>query len=782
MNQLIGQRIGNYQLEALLGEGGMGAVYRARDVHLNRVVALKVMNQRLARDPEFQRRFLQEAQAAARLKHPSIVQIYHFDNRQGLLYMAMAYVPGLTLGATMRRLAASKQVILLSESLALIAQVADALGYAHRQGVFHRDIKPDNVLLEPLDVPDREGDPPLRAVVTDFGLAKLREGGVETQTGMFLGTMPYMSPEQCRGRNIDGRSDIYSLGILLFQLVSGRLPFEVKTPADAAEKHIREMPPLPRTFRPDLPQEIEAIILKTLAKRPEERQQTGEELARDLRQAAAALSGEVLTQLAPATSITSLVTEIMSEPGQIPAPTLGSDLSLFADSDTLIIQQEGQEDQKQPLAKATIVIGRAQGNDIVLEAAGISRQHLRLERTTTGWQLIDLGSSNGTWVKGSKLLPNIPEPWELGQVVRIGSFMLRWQPATTTSPGTYPAPRSSAIMPPTSSGATQILTMDGQLGIVVDPTHVEINAGETARVQLDLFNQGITVDHFHPEVEGLPAEWVTISQVPVQLMPDGTVSLPFAIHPPRHSSASAGRHRYRLHLFSQARRQAVGTIEGSVTIRPFIQFAIDAQPTQLQHGGICRVNVRNEGNASGSYRVLGRDSAEALQFEGQQTSLTIEPGQTAVVPLKIQAKTRPLMGRARPYPFRVDVATTGQEAQTRSGSLEVKPRIPGWVLTLIPILLALLCGGGLFGYQWYEGNLQTATAVALQAVVSQETAVAQTTQVALATQAANDDDGDGLSNTAEGAGGTDPQNPDTDGDGLLDGGTSLGRESTGTRQ
>ncbi|MCZ7666803.1 MAG: serine/threonine protein kinase [Chloroflexi bacterium] len=172
MKDLIGQQLDNYRIESLLGEGGMGDVYKARDMNLNRVVAIKVMDERLAKQPQFQQRFQQEAQAAARLKHPSIVQIYHFDNFQGILYMAMTYVPGQTLGKYLHQMVKSQQVVLLKESLSLVAQVADALGYAHRQGVVHRDIKPDNVLLEALDAPDREGEPPVRAVVTDFGLAK----------------------------------------------------------------------------------------------------------------------------------------------------------------------------------------------------------------------------------------------------------------------------------------------------------------------------------------------------------------------------------------------------------------------------------------------------------------------------------------------------------------------------------------------------------------------------------------------------------------------------------
>ncbi|GIK55930.1 MAG: protein kinase [Chloroflexi bacterium] len=622
MNDLTGQQIDQYRMEALLGEGGMGTVYRARDVHLNRLVALKIMRQSLARQPEFQQRFLQEAQAAARLKHPSIVQIYHFGNRQGLLYMAMAYVPGATLGTYVRRLQETRQILQLSESLSLLAQVAEALGYAHRQGVVHWDIKPDNVLLETLDQPDREGEPPVRAVVTDFGLAKLLEGGVETQTGTFLGTMPYMSPEQCRGRHIDGRSDIYSLGILLYQLVTGRLPFEIRTPAEAAEKHIRELPPLPHAIRPGLPAALESLILKAIAKQPEERFQTGEEMARALREQARSdmtvLEAQAVdTSPAPkgvtTATVVSLVTQLMPEMSQGIAPSVSSGLAAPAGTDYLIIQRQGEADLTISLDKSKLTIGRSQGNDIVLDAAGVSRQHARLERTTGGWQILDTGSSNGTFVKTSQLLPNIPEPLEPGQVVRVGPFFLRWQ-AAASAVAAADKPQWSRTVRAGQSGVTQLLSMDGQLGILVNPTNVDVTPGGRAEIQIELMNHGPLVDHFELHLSLLPAAWVTLPPEPVQLMPGGTVSLPFTIHPPRHSSATAGRHPYQLEIFSASTRQRVATIKGNVTIAPFARYKVEAQPTQLTNQGFCRVTVQNEGNSPATYAVQARDPAAALNF------------------------------------------------------------------------------------------------------------------------------------------------------------------------
>jgi serine/threonine protein kinase len=218
MTNLIGRQLDNYRIDALLGEGGMGSVYRAYDVNLARPVAVKVMHRQFANKEVFRQRFLQEAQAAARLSdHASIVNIYDFGLEGEYLFMVMEYVPGASLGIFIKRLHEQQQVVKLSETLLILAQVADAPGYAHRRGVVHRDVKPDNVLLRPLEEPDRPGELPIRAVVTDFGLAKLIEGGVQTQTGTFMGTLPYMSPEQCMGRELDGRSDIYALGVLLYQ-------------------------------------------------------------------------------------------------------------------------------------------------------------------------------------------------------------------------------------------------------------------------------------------------------------------------------------------------------------------------------------------------------------------------------------------------------------------------------------------------------------------------------------------------------------------------------------
>ena len=307
----IGQQIENYRIDDVIGEGGMGTIFRATDVNLMRPVAVKVMHGELAEDATFQGRFLQEARAAARLDHPSIVRIYHFGRESGLLYIVMELVDGLSLGAYLRQLTKLNQVVRLEETLSLVAQAADALGYAHRQGVIHRDVKPDNILVKRLDRPDRPGDPPLRAMVTDFGLARLMDMEQDTQAGMMMGTLPYMSPEQVLDRPIDGRSDIYSLGVVLYQLATGKLPLDIRSPERAMAAHQYEEVPAPRAVHAGVPVGVELIILRALSRRPENRYQTAEDLAAELRRTAASLGNQEARAFAEDSdsTVVSMVTE-----------------------------------------------------------------------------------------------------------------------------------------------------------------------------------------------------------------------------------------------------------------------------------------------------------------------------------------------------------------------------------------------------------------------------------------------------------------------------------------
>lgn len=318
-DDLIGRQFGNYRIDAVIGDGGMGAVYRATDVTLDRPVAVKVMHGELAADPVFQRRFLQEARAAARLDHPSIVRVYQFGQGEDLIYMVMELIDGVSLGAYLRQLARQNQVVRLEETLALIAQVAEALGYAHRQGVIHRDIKPDNILVKRLDRPDRTDEPPLRAMVTDFGLAKLMETDLDTLVGQMMGTLLYMSPEQALDRPVDGRSDLYSLGVVLYQLATGKLPLVIQTPAEAVEAHQVGSIPMPSEVHPGVPAEVERIIMKALARNPDNRYQSGEALAADLRRAAAGVTTQEAIAFAadPDSTIVTMVTEFPTPVRQV---------------------------------------------------------------------------------------------------------------------------------------------------------------------------------------------------------------------------------------------------------------------------------------------------------------------------------------------------------------------------------------------------------------------------------------------------------------------------------
>lgn len=269
---LTGQTLGKYRLLERLGQGGMAQVYKAYQPDLDRFVAVKVLHPHLTADDEFAERFRREARAIAALEHPHIVRIYDFDTDGALAFLVMEYLQGSSLRERLRELERQSERMSLREVGRIVCALTDALDYAHRRGIVHRDLKPSNVLLT-LDG---------RPVLTDFGIARMIDATLITESGGTLGTPAYMSPEQGQGQPGDARSDIYALGVLLYRLCTGRLPFDADTPYAVILKHITAPLPAPRSLRPDLPEAVERVILKALAKKPEDRQQTAGELGQAL--------------------------------------------------------------------------------------------------------------------------------------------------------------------------------------------------------------------------------------------------------------------------------------------------------------------------------------------------------------------------------------------------------------------------------------------------------------------------------------------------------------------
>ena len=260
---------GRYELTHLIARGGMAQVYRAMDRQLERPVALKVLFPELSVDRTFVERFRREAQAAANLSHPNIVPVFDWGEDDGSYFIVMEYVEGRPLSAVLR----DPQPMPPRQIATIGAGVAAALAFAHRHGVVHRDVKPGNVLITP------DGD----VKVTDFGIARAMNTEESlTQTGAVMGTAAYFSPEQAEGKGVDSRSDIYSLGVVLYEMAVGRPPFTGDSPVAVASKHVRDMPVLPREANPTVPPALEAVIMKAMAKNPDDRYGSAEELRADL--------------------------------------------------------------------------------------------------------------------------------------------------------------------------------------------------------------------------------------------------------------------------------------------------------------------------------------------------------------------------------------------------------------------------------------------------------------------------------------------------------------------
>ncbi|MDH3320575.1 MAG: serine/threonine protein kinase [Betaproteobacteria bacterium] len=301
-------KLGRFEVLAEIGRGAMGIVYKAKDPMLERVVAIKTINMGMDRDGAemYEKRFYQEARAAGGLNHPNIVTVYDIGKTETECYMAMEYIEG----AELRSLLLPAKPLPVPRALSIAAQVAEGLAYAHERGVVHRDIKPANIMV-----------PESGAVkITDFGIARMRSSNVQTQTGMMMGSPKYMSPEQVIGKRADHRTDIFSLGVIFYEMLSGAAPFTGESVNAVMYQIVNFVPPAPSAINPASPAALDAIVAGMLAKSLEERFQSAAEIARGLREyelqtqgaAIGATSTLPLGALAPGTAPTVVGREVKS--------------------------------------------------------------------------------------------------------------------------------------------------------------------------------------------------------------------------------------------------------------------------------------------------------------------------------------------------------------------------------------------------------------------------------------------------------------------------------------
>ena len=799
MTNLIGQTLNKrYRLDALLGDGGMGTVYRAADLNLERQVAIKLMHSHFARQEEFRARLVQEARTSAQLDHPSIVRVYDFGDSELGLFIGMEYVDGGSLRDHLRRLQRLQKYLPLAQCLQIGIQIAEALDYAHRRKIIHRDVKPGNIILKRLSRPDEAGAQPFRALLTDFGLVKLQEGTSLTQSGATVGTPTYMSPEQCEGRELDGRSDLYSLGIVLYELVANKLPFTFQTLSEAITAHHNNLQPaIASSLRPEVPPIIDTLLTKAMSKRPDQRFATGAEMADALRSAFVALEG------LPTRVMLHQELDILD---QVAEPPVGFELQ---------IRTPGHADSLVPLTRAVVTLGRNLDNDIVLPADGVSRHHTRLQATSLGWEVVDLGGVNGTWLNEHRLRPEEPTPLTVGSVLRIGPYeMILQGPEAPLMPEDKETPISAPITPGLPAGTTlaRVSSSSGlmqssppgtpvaeqttpapsrppaPLAIHMARDKIVADPGQRVEVKVDVENRGDQEDRVTLSVQGIDPAWVEVPESFVVVPPRQTVSIPFAISAPRRRGTPSGRQRLRIDIKSQRYPDARVGATASLTVGAFVAFEADMNPTEVRLPGRTVVTIHNTGNAAASFNVVGRDLQQFVRFRGEREGIALQPNQTANVELVMEMRETNFFGEEDAYPFEVEVSAGPSVRQVLPGEAIARSIIPTpWLYLLLGLLVfGCVLAGLALASNWGRflgiGEAPTATpTISIDQIGATQTAAAFIQTVVVATQSGaatqvagtaiveGDTDLDGLTNSQETALGIDPNNADSDSDGLKDG-------------
>ena len=411
----VGRRLADrYTLETEIASGGMGTVWLARDEVLGRPVAVKVLHDRLARDPELLERFRMEAVAAARLSHPAVVRVFDTGVDSGTFFIVMELCQGITL----QQLIQEEGPLTPGEAGDIAASVLQGLAHAHREGVVHRDIKPSNILV------DRNGV----VKVTDFGIAKaaFAEGDLTT-TGNLLGTAKYLAPEQVQGGRPDGRTDLYAVGVVLYEMLTGRVPFDAPTHIATATKRLTEAPVPPRSLRPGIPRPMDAVVLKALARESDDRFQSAEEMGAALDRAAPSPTVQMARPQAGPSERRSLFRSWLVVPLVLLVLA-----GLVAGGFVLVDQLRGGGDQPEeevsrPPAHPIVSVGDLDPESSDGEENSETAPLAADRDTTTGWttegyQQVDLGGLKS----GVGLIFDLGNPQEVSEI-RIRTNLPGWE-------------------------------------------------------------------------------------------------------------------------------------------------------------------------------------------------------------------------------------------------------------------------------------------------------------------------------------------------------------------
>ncbi|NTV63239.1 MAG: protein kinase, partial [Oscillochloris sp.] len=740
--ELIGQTVGGYLLESFLGATETGPVYQGRRPSADGPRAVKVIIPGLVQDDNFRRRFHERKQAIKTLVHPHIVTIEAIGEDNGLCYVAVEWLPDGTLRNLMQRRGSAAWS--LPQALDLIRQAAEALSFAHKQGFIHGSIKPNNLLLV-----HRGGGPNNYLLkVTDFGLSGLlmeRDGALDEIWGDSL--IYTLSPERCRGQELDGRSDQYALGVILYELATGSVPFDAKTLDTAVFRHVYTTPVPPRDMLPELPITLEAIILRCLAKLPAERFADATDLAvalQDLLRNPVMLPKVSLAQQTAPRSVVAGTT-----PERLAGPVIPRVQAL---------DQYGRALATSDLTGDGLNIGRDPGNRLVLDGEAIEPFHLEMDWDGSAILVTNVSKAAPVMMGEATLRPRETLAWKCEEPMRLSTFWLRAElvplstvnaaaPVASSSaafapesdplsgsagagpvviglPGaSAPTRTSQAITVPTeptmiansaSSAATASPPADENLteriGIILEAETLTLTPGRPAIFRMTLLNLGSIVDHFTVSAEGVPAEWITGPAAQVQLNPGNKEPVALNVLVPQVPESLAKEYPVIIRARSRENARESNIADALWTVLPFTSSTFDLRPKKRR----ClikakyRIQLQNQGNAQAIYSLSASDEEETLDYQFANEQLTLEPAAIGRTELLVRPRQSLWFGQSAQHRFTVVAKPSGQgDTHNSLAQLSQNVFFPRWLLMLMLLGVLVALVGFWFSYRPKITSLST---------------------------------------------------------------------------